>query len=78
MLHVTGWKGNPCQQIRVVVSEPGDENRIDVEIYNLIEPETVCIQVLESLDINIPLGSFETGEYSVWVNGTQVSAIDAP
>ena len=78
MLHVAGWKGNPCQQLRVVVSDPDDQNRIDVEIYTLIEPDAVCIQVLESLDINVPLGSFESGEYTVWVNGTQAGAIDAP
>jgi hypothetical protein len=78
MLHVEGWKGNPCQQLRVVVSEPDDENRIDVEIYTLIEPDAVCIQVLESLDINIPLGSFASGEYTVRVNGTQAGTLTAP
>jgi hypothetical protein len=78
MLHVEGWKGNPCQELRVVVSEPDDQNQIDVEIYTVIEPDIVCIQVLESFDINIPLGSFESGEYSVLVNGEEAVTISAP
>jgi len=78
MLHVEGWKGNPCQELRVVVSEPDDQNRIDVEVYTVIEPDVVCIQVLEGLDINIPLGSFSTGEYTVLLNGEVVGTISAP
>jgi hypothetical protein len=78
MLHVTGWKGNPCQQLRVVVSEPDEQNQIDVEIYTVIEADAVCIQVLESLDINVPLGNLESGgEYTVRLNGTQIETVVA-
>jgi hypothetical protein len=78
MLHVEGWQGNPCQELRVVVSEPDDQNQIDVEIYTVMEPDVICIQVLESLDVNIPLGSFESGEYTVVVNGEEAATISAP
>jgi hypothetical protein len=78
VLHIEGWKGNPCQQLRVVVSEPDDQNRIDVEVYTVLESDVVCIQVLEGLDINIPLGSFASGEYTVRLNGEEVGTISAP
>jgi hypothetical protein len=78
VLHLEGWKGNPCQQLRVIVSEPDDQNRIEVEVYTVMDPDEICIQVLENLDINIPLGSFESGEYSVWVNAIEAGSISAP
>lgn len=78
MLHVTGWKGNPCNLLRVKVSEPDEQQRIQVEVYTLYDPAALCIQVLEGFDIQVPLGSFETGEYSVWMNGQQVGTIVAP
>jgi hypothetical protein len=77
-LHVTGGKGNPCNMLRVVVGEPDEQGRIDVDVYTVIDPAATCIQVLEGFDINIPLGTLETGEYSVWLNGEQVGEIVAP
>jgi hypothetical protein len=77
-LHVVGWKGNPCNILRVVVNEPDEQNQIHVDVYTLLDPAATCIQVLEGFDINIPLGSYETGEYSVWLNGKQVGTITAP
>ena len=78
MLHVTGSKGTPCSELRVVVSDPDEQNRIAVEIYTVIDPAAICIQVLEEFDINIPMGTFEDGEYSVWVNGVESETITTP
>jgi hypothetical protein len=77
-LHVVGWKGNPCNMLRVTVAEPDAQNRIAVDVYTLLDPAATCLQVLEGLDINVPLGSLESGEYSVWLNGEQVGTIAAP
>jgi hypothetical protein len=73
-------KGNlptPCNKLRVVTNPPDDQNRIQVEVYSVINPAETCIQVLEPLDANIMLGSFPTGHYSVWVNGKMVGEFDA-
>jgi hypothetical protein len=77
-LHVTGGKGNPCNMLRVAVGEPDENGRIDVDVYTVLDPAATCIQILEGFDINIPLGSLEAGEYSVWLNGQQVGEIVAP
>ena len=34
-----------------------------------MEPDTVCIQVLEPFEAGILLGSYASGSYSVFVNG---------
>ena len=77
-LRVTGWKGTPCHQVRVKVDEPDASQRILVEVYALLEPDRACIQRLDALELNIPLGSYDAGEYTVWLNGEQVGTISAP
>ena len=78
MLHITGEKGNPCNILRVQVDEPDEQNSINVEVYTLFDPAATCLQVMESFDLNVPLGSFEAGEYTVFVNGEQVAEIVSP
>jgi len=70
-LQVNGDLPTPCNQLRAVVSEPGSENRIDVEIYSLVDPALSCIQVLEPFDVTLSLGSFTEGHFTVWINGEQ-------
>jgi len=72
-LSVSGNLPDPCHHLRVTVSAPDSENRIDVQLYSLANPETMCIQVLEPFDVNIPLGSFPTGEYHLYLNGEKVA-----
>ena len=74
-------KGNlptPCHQLRVEVSEPDAQNQIQVQVYSVVDPNKMCIQVLEPFEENIPLGSLPTGQYTVTVNGEQAGQIEAP
>ena len=71
-LKVTGTLPTPCHQLRATVSEPDADNNIYVEIYSLTDPDTICIQMLEPFDTSIPLGSFETGGYTVYLNNAEV------
>jgi hypothetical protein len=34
-----------------------------------------CIQALEPFEVSIPLGSYTTGSFSVWLNGERVGEI---
>jgi hypothetical protein len=59
----------------VTVSRPDEKNQIYVETYSVFDPSEICIQVLESFEENIPLGSFSSGSqitYTVFVNGQSV------
>lgn len=75
VFHLVGWKGTPCHELRVTVSEPDTQQRIFVEAYTLVDPDVVCIQMLEGFDINVPLGSYESGEYSIWLNGQEIGTL---
>ncbi len=73
MLHLTGGLPTPCNQLRAAVSPPDADNKIMVDVYSVSDPEKICIQVIEPFDVNIPLGSFPEGKYTLWVNGEMVA-----
>lgn len=75
LLFLSGTLPTPCHQLRVTVSRPDEKNQIYVETYSVFDPSEICIQVLESFEENIPLGSFSSGSqitYTVFVNGQSV------
>ncbi len=76
-LSIQGSLPTPCHQLRVVVSEADEENRIQVELYSLVDPVLLCVQVLEPFSLDLPLGAFSTGHYEVWINDERVGEFDA-
>ncbi len=73
MLSLKGNLPTPCSRLRVKVSPPDSEKRVAVDVYSVIDPAVMCAQVLQSFDVNIPLGSFPEGKYTLWVNGDMVA-----
>lgn len=76
-LSLTGDLPTPCHQLRVVKSVPDQENKITIEVYSVVDPNTVCIQVIEPFEEQIELGTFPTGHYTVWVNGELAGEFDS-
>mgnify|MGYP005842853309 CR=1 FL=1 len=74
-LKLSGTLPTPCHQLRVVVSQPDAEERLNVEVYSVVDPNQVCIQVVEPFEANVPIGSYTSGEYIVLVNGEQVGEV---
>ena len=74
-LALAGSLPTPCHQLRAVVSEPDAQNRIMVEVYSVVDPNEACIQVLEPFEVNIPLGSYSSGEFTVLVNNREIGQI---
>jgi hypothetical protein len=75
-LVVEGNKPTPCHELRWEVSDPDATGRIDVKLSSTIPPDVMCVQVLEAFEAHIPLGSFETGSFSVWLNGERVGEFE--
>ena len=76
-LVLQGSLPTPCHQLRVIAKPPDEQNRIQVDVYSVVDPAMVCVQVIELFEVNIGLGSFPTGHYSVWVNEDLVGEFDA-
>lgn len=75
-LQLKGDLPTPCHQLRAVVSEPDNQDRINVELYSLVEPNLACSQLLESFDVTVSLGSYTGGSFTVWVNGEKVEDLN--
>lgn len=76
-LTFSGNLPTPCHQIRSVVSDPDAENKINIEVYTLVDPNIMCTQVLKPFTESIELGTFPSGHYSVWVNGQLAGEFDS-
>jgi hypothetical protein len=75
-LHVQGDLPTPCNQLRVDIAAPDAQNKIEVELYSVSDPNRVCAQVLQPFEEAIDLGTFPAGHYVVWVNGEIVGEFD--
>jgi hypothetical protein len=78
MLTLRGSLPTPCHQLRVEVAEPDASNQIVIEVYSVVDPNQICVQMLEAFEENIPLGSFPTGQYTLTVNDQPAGEIEAP
>jgi len=75
-LQVSGALPTPCHALKWEVIGPDPDGRIDVVLYSVADPELACIQVLEPFETSIPLGAFESGSYTVSLNGDSVGEIE--
>lgn len=76
-LVLKGALPTPCNHLRVVAAPPDEQNHIQIDVYSVIDPTQICVQVLEPFDANVGLGSFPAGHYSVWVNGKKIGEFDS-
>ncbi|HSL43637.1 MAG TPA: hypothetical protein VK897_09410 [Anaerolineales bacterium] len=76
-LSLSGDLPTPCHELRVAVGAPDQENKIMVDVYSVVDPNTVCTQVIEPFEAQIELGTFPTGHYTVWVNGELAGEFDS-
>jgi hypothetical protein len=72
-----GFLPTACHQLRVVINPPDDNNKIVVEVYTLADPNKVCAEMTKSFEGSIPLGSFDKGHYTVFINDVMIGEIDA-
>lgn len=76
-LNLSGNLPTPCHQFRADVSAPDVDNKIKVDVYTVVDPNMMCIQVLKAFTESVNLGTFPPGHYSVWVNGESVGEFDS-
>jgi hypothetical protein len=77
-LSVAGDLPNPCAHLGWSVSPGDDQGRIEVALYADQPAGEACIQLLAPYAETIPLGTFESGSYGVFVNGQQVEEFVLP
>ncbi len=75
-LQLAGSLPTPCHKLRSFITPPDKENRIFIEVYSAVDPEVVCVQVLEPFSSTINLGSFPSGHYIVYLNEELIAEFD--
>lgn len=76
-LGISGNLPTPCHELRAEISQPDPENKINLDVYTVVDPKMLCTQVLKPFHENIDLGTFPTGHYSVWSNGELAGEFDS-
>jgi hypothetical protein len=66
-----------CHQLRAEIKEATSDNKINVEVYSIVNPDLICTQVLEPFEVSLGLGTFPTGHYTVYVNGELAGEFDS-
>ena len=77
-LVISGSLPTPCHILKASLKGPDDQNRIQVQLYSLVQSDTICAQVLKPFETNIPLGTLKSGKYTVFLNDKQVGEFTAP
>jgi hypothetical protein len=68
------FQPTPCYQLRVEISGPDAQNRIDLKGYAVAEKDKACtlMPLATPLQASLNLGSFPKGHYTVWLNDNQI------
>jgi hypothetical protein len=74
-LALRGELPTPCHELVWEVVGPSDNKIIEVTTYAESAPETFCIQILETFEHNIPLGSFTELGFRVRLNGEEIGDV---
>ena len=73
-VNIQGSLPDSCYQLRIVFNPAYDNNRVDLEVYSLFDPQTVCTNVAQPFQVTYPLAG--AGQSSVFVNGQFVGKFD--
>ncbi|MFZ2098228.1 MAG: hypothetical protein WAV05_16475 [Anaerolineales bacterium] len=65
-----------CHQLRIVMAPTDSENKINLDVYSVYDPQIICNDLIQPFKITFPLGSFSSGHYSVYVNGQLLGEFD--
>jgi hypothetical protein len=71
-----GYMPDPCHQLRIVLSDPDAQNKINLEVYTVYASGGNCITVTQPFHVRFPLASYSNGHYSVYVNGELLGEFD--
>ena len=77
-LWIKGSLPTPCHHLRYDIAQPDVENRIEVEMYSVSDPEMICVQVLAPFEEIIPLDNLPAGTFTVFVNGNLAGELQLP
>ena len=67
-LHVLGSMPSVCSELRIKVNPPNEQYQIRVEVYSVADLKLNCENVFQQFEVNVLLGEYSAGQYTVWIN----------
>lgn len=64
-----GTMPDPCHQLRIVLTPADTQKNIKLDVYSVFDSKKACVTVIQPFEVIFPLGSFTTGQYSIYING---------
>lgn len=78
-LFLEGSLPTPCHALRVSIRRPDANNRIEVEVYSVTDPEKMCTQVIKPFTgLAATFTELPPGAYQVIVNGKPAGEFTVP
>lgn len=77
-LHITGSTPTPCHKVRVSFGMPNENNAVQVEVYSVANPNTICAQMLAPFDVSVAINGLAAGKYSLYHDNTLIGEISLP
>ena len=79
MVNLAYFQPTPCYKLRVEVSNPNDQNQINLKAYAVAEKDKPCalMALATPLQASLNLGSLPKGHYTVLLNGSQIGQFDS-
>lgn len=69
-LSLLGTVPTPCHELRVVFTPPDAKHQIAVDVYTVVNPDLLCMQVIAPFSATVSLEGYIVGPtYTVIVNG---------
>jgi len=73
---LSGNLPDPCHQLRIVLSPADSQNKINLQVYSVFDQKMMCIMVIKTFQVSVPLGNYPPGHYSVYVNDQLLGEFD--
>jgi hypothetical protein len=79
MVNFAYFQPTPCYKLRVEVSNPNEQNQINLKAYAVAEKDKPCtlMALATPLQASLNLGSLPKGHYTVLLNGNQIGEFDS-
>lgn len=76
-LVLSGYLPDPCHHLRYTVNPPDENNKINIEVYSIADSSNACIQVVAPFETAIPLGSYPSDHYTIYLNNKLMGEFDS-
>ena len=78
LITLKGWLPTPCDHLRIQLAGPDSVNLVTIQAYAVVDPQSICAQVLTRFVVTLPVSVVDNGSYTLEINGEIHRGFDWP